>query len=53
VDNRLRATTPALPISERPVRFRRISQIMQRLYYGWFIAASCFFILGMTVGVPL
>ena len=26
---------------------------MQRLYYGWFIAASCFFILGMTVGVPL
>ncbi|MEX2303677.1 MAG: MFS transporter [Bryobacterales bacterium] len=26
---------------------------MQRLYYGWFIAASCFFILAMTVGVPL
>ena len=26
---------------------------MQRPYYGWFIAASCFFILAMTVGVPL
>lgn len=25
----------------------------QRFYYGWFIAASCFFILAMTVGVPL
>jgi MFS family permease len=24
-----------------------------RLYYGWFVAASCFFVLAMTVGVPL
>jgi len=24
-----------------------------RPYYGWFIAASCFFILAMTVGMPM
>lgn len=27
--------------------------MQQRIYYGWFIAASCFFILAMTVGIPL
>lgn len=27
--------------------------MQQRLYYGWYIAAACFFILAMTVGVPL
>lgn len=27
--------------------------MQDRPYYGWFIAASCFFILAMTVGMPM
>lgn len=27
--------------------------MQQRPYYGWLIAASCFFILAMTVGMPM
>jgi MFS family permease len=27
--------------------------MQQRLYYGWYIAAACFFVLAVTVGVPL